>query len=62
MGENAGSLTGVFVVFIILTLNLLPNPNKCMGLLQYIFQEVRLLSKEVVTMYMKHSFFLLLNQ
>ena len=41
MKENAGSLSGVFVVLmIILTPNLLPSPNKCMGLLQYIFQEV----------------------
>ena len=41
MKGNVGSLSGVFVVFIILiTPNLLPSPNKCMGLLQYIFQEV----------------------
>ena len=40
MKENAGSLSGVFVVFIILTPNLLRSPNKCLGLLQYIFQEV----------------------
>ena len=40
MGENAGSLSGILVVFIILTPNKLPCPNKCMGLLQYIFEEV----------------------
>ena len=40
MKENVRSLSGVFVVFIILTPNLLASPNKCMGLLQYIFQEV----------------------
>ena len=40
MKENADSLSGVFVVFIILAPNLLPSPNKCMGLLLYIFQEV----------------------
>ena len=40
MKENAGSLSGVFAVFIILTPNLLPSPNKCMDLPQYICQEV----------------------
>ena len=40
MKGNVGSLSGVFVVFMILTPNLLPSPNRSMGLLQYIFQEV----------------------
>ena len=40
MKENAGSLLVVFVLFIILAPNLLPSPNRYMGLLQYIFQEV----------------------
>ena len=41
MGKNAGSLSGVFIaLIIILTPNLLPSPDKCMGLLQYIFEEV----------------------
>ena len=40
MGGNAGSLSGIFVVFIILTPTLLPSPNKYMGLLQYVFEEV----------------------
>ena len=40
-GENAGSLSGVFIALIvILSPNLLPSPDKCMGLLQYIFEEV----------------------
>ena len=39
MKENAGSSSGVFAVFIILTPNLLPSPNT-MSLVQYIFQEV----------------------
>ena len=41
MGENVGSLSGVFIaLIIILTPNLLPSPDKCMGLVQYIFEEV----------------------
>ena len=41
MGKNAGSLSGVFIaLIIILTPNLLPSPDKCMCLLQYIFEEV----------------------
>ena len=40
MRENAGYLSEVFVVFIILTPILLPSPNKCMCVLLYIFQEV----------------------
>ena len=40
-GKNAGSLSGVFTALIIvLSPNLLPSPDKCMGLLQYIFEEV----------------------
>ena len=38
--KNEGSLSGVFVMFVILTPNLLPSPIKCMGLLQYMFEEV----------------------
>ena len=34
-------LSGVFIaLIIILTPNLLPSPDKCMGLLQYIFEKV----------------------
>ena len=34
-------LSGFFIaLIIILTPNLLPSPDKCMGLLQYIFEEV----------------------
>ena len=40
-GENAGSLSGIFIALItILIPNLLLSPNKCIGLLQYIFEEV----------------------
>ena len=34
-------LSGFFIaLIIILTLNLSPSPDKCMGLLQYIYEEV----------------------
>ena len=60
MGENAGSLSGVFVV-IILTSNLLPSPSNYMGLLQYIFQEVVAEWRSSYDVYEAYIFFLLLN-
>ena len=56
MKGNVGSLSGVFVVFIILTPNLLLIDA---WVYYSIYFKRLLLSNEVHTMYKKHSFFLL---
>ena len=56
MKGNVGSLSGVFVVLIILTPNLLLIDA---WVYYSIYFKRLLLSNEVHTMYMKHSFFLL---